>query len=99
MRKLRSGYNEGLYQGRTAQKLGNLHQTLQWYRGVNITEFERGKAKFAFQFLEQEFGHDFLHYAYEQHEFYHYLINFDAWTYRKITWFAEALIELKDQIN
>jgi len=57
------------------------------------------KQKFAFQFLEQEFGHDFLHYAYEQHEFYHYLINFDAWTYRKITWFAEALIELKDQIN
>jgi len=59
-----------------------------------LTELERAKAISALQFLEIELGQDFLDYAYERHELYYYLVS-EQWTY--ITWFAEALIQLKSQ--
>lgn len=55
---------------------------------------EREKVRSALQFLEKELGQDFLDYAYERHELYYYLVS-EQWTY--ITWFAEALTELKTQ--
>jgi hypothetical protein len=59
-----------------------------------LTELERDKAISALQFLEKELGQDFLDYACERHELYYDLVS-KKWIY--VTWFAEALIQLKSQ--
>jgi hypothetical protein len=75
------------------------HYIQQCSEDKRLTELERSKAISALQFLEQELGQNFLEYAYERrpelrHELFYYLVS-KQWTY--ITWFAEALTQLKNQ--
>ncbi len=65
-----------------------------------LTDFEKQMAKRAFQFLRQEFGNDFLIKALsEKHPICWNLVNMAPWTRRWITWFADALKELKKAQN
>ena len=65
-----------------------------------LTDFEKEKAKRAFQFLMEELGENFLDDAFNnRHPICQYLINLAPWTRKWIIWFAEALKELKEQEN
>ena len=65
-----------------------------------LTDFEKEKAKRAFQFLMEELGENFLDDAFNNgHPICQYLMNLAPWTRKWITWFAEALKELKEQEN
>jgi hypothetical protein len=65
-----------------------------------LTPFEKEKVKRAFLFLREELGEEFLQDAFsEGHPICNYIGNLAAWTRRWISWFAEALSELKNQGN
>lgn len=65
-----------------------------------LTDFEKERAKRAFQWLREEFGETFLADAFESHHpIYEYIVNLVPWTRKWMTWFAEALKELKGQEN
>jgi len=65
-----------------------------------LTELEKEKAKRAFVRLKEEFGDCFLEEAYSaKHPFTSYITNLAPWTRKWITWFAEAVQELKCQGN
>jgi len=65
-----------------------------------LTGFEKERAKRAFQFLREELGSNFLDNAFnERHAICRYLVNLAPWTRKWITWFADALKELKKQEN
>lgn len=65
-----------------------------------LTEVEKEKAKRAFQILKEELGDNFWDGAFsKKHPICQYLINLAPWTRKWIIWFAEALIELKEQEN
>ncbi len=65
-----------------------------------LTDFEKENAKRAFQILREELGEDFLDYAFnKRHPICQYIMNLAPWTRKWITWFAEALRELKEQEN
>jgi len=65
-----------------------------------LTDFEKEKAKRAFQFLKNEIGDTFLDEAFkERHPIFQYIINLAPWTRKWIIWFADALRELREQEN
>jgi len=65
-----------------------------------LTDFEREKAKHAFHFLREELGEEFLNEAFDKrHPICQYIINLAPWTRKWLTWFAEALKELRRQEN
>ena len=65
-----------------------------------LTDFERERAKRAFQILRKELGENFLDYAFDKrHPIRQYLVNLAPWTRKWITWLAEALKELREQEN
>lgn len=67
---------------------------------VGLTEFEKDRAKRAFLLLKKEFGDDFLKSAFiDHHPIVQYIVNLAPWTRKWIMWFAEAIKELKDQVN
>ena len=66
----------------------------------DLSEFEKEKAKRAFQLLRQEFGEKFLHDAFENnHPICGNIRNLAPWTRKWIIWFADALKEVKSQEN
>jgi len=65
-----------------------------------LTDFEKEKAKRAFQFLRQELGENFLEDAFSsQHPICQYVINLAPWTRKWIIWLGEALRELRKHQN
>lgn len=65
-----------------------------------LTEFEKERAKRAFQYLREELGENFLDNAFNaQHPICLYVINLVPWTRKWITWLAEAMRELKEHDN
>lgn len=66
----------------------------------DLTDFEKERAKRSFQYLKEELGENFLDDAFDEHHpIRQYIVNLAPWTRRWITWFADALKELKDQKN
>lgn len=65
-----------------------------------LTDFEREKAKRAFEFLKSEFGDIFLREAYGNgHPFMWQIVNFAPWTRKELVRFADAMKDLKSQSN
>lgn len=65
-----------------------------------LTEFEKDRAKRAFLLLNKEFGDDFLKGAFiDHHPIVQHIVNLAPWTCKWIMWFAEAIKEMKDQVN
>ena len=65
-----------------------------------LTAFEKERAKWGFRWLRQELGEDFLKDAFEgRNPVCQYILNRAPWTRKWITWFAEAIMELKDHEN
>jgi len=77
------------------EKLIQHCQTLE-----GLTDLEKERAKRAFQWLREELGEKFLANAFESHHpICRYIVNLVPWTRKWMTWFAEALKELKGQEN
>lgn len=65
-----------------------------------LTEVEKEKAKRAFLFLKRELGEDFLSVAFDTwHPLASHITNLAPWTRKWLSWFAEALKELKNHHN
>lgn len=65
-----------------------------------LTDFEKEKAKRAFQYLREGLGENFLNDAFNsRHPICQYVINLAPWTRKWITWFADAIEELEDKEN
>ncbi|KPK99609.1 MAG: hypothetical protein AMJ91_07225, partial [candidate division Zixibacteria bacterium SM23_73_3] len=65
-----------------------------------LTAFEKERAKRAFRRLRQELGKDFFENAFEgRNPICQYILNRAPWTRKWITWFADAIVELKDHEN
>lgn len=65
-----------------------------------LTAFEKEMAKRAFRRLRQELGEDFFKDAFkDRNPVCQYISNRAPWTRKWITWFADALMELKDHEN